>query len=219
MLRVHGMDEDDAQHARVCKDYKEGVSCLGWKNERVVGTSERNGRILEVRPDDPPQHRKKVTEVKKIVDKELGFARRNHDDAVSDDDFGEMTSYLYVCNKRVVGLLMTKRVQRAYALIPNERENIQHERDNGKNAGDATTSISRSLKPSKALMGVHQIWVHSAHRTRGIASKLVTAARDHYIFGMVVPAELVAFSSPTDEGLRFAKKYVGTETPLIYDIR
>ena len=79
-------------------------------------------------------------------------------------------------------------------------------------------SISRSLKPSKALLGVHQIWVHNSHRQKGIASKLVTAARDHLIFGMLVPYELVAFSSPTEEGLRFAKSYIDSERPLIYDI-
>ena len=74
------------------------------------------------------------------------------------------------------------------------------------------------MKPAKALLGVHQIWVHKSHRHRGIASKLVTAARDHLIFGMMVPLELVAFRSPTDEGLRFAKSYVGSDRPLIYDI-
>lgn len=209
MLRVHGLDEDDAQHAKICKEYKEGVTCLGWKNERQVGTLGKDDRILEVRPEDAQQHRNKVLEVKTIVDKELGFARRNIDDPSSAED--EMTCYMCISKKRVVGLVMVKRVQRAYELLPSEE-------GDGANNNGGTSSISRSLKPSKALLGVHQIWVHRLHRHRGIASKLVTAARDHLIFGMVVPLELVAFSSPTDEGLRFAKSYVGSERPLIYDI-
>ena len=123
-----------------------------------------------------------------------------------------MTFYIYISKKRVVGLLMVKRIQQDYELLSSK------EGDDNTNSNDNSSSISRSLKPSKALLGIHQIWVHNSHRSRGIASKLVTAARDHLIFGMMVPLELVAFSSPTDEGLRFAKSYIGSERPLIYDI-
>lgn len=207
MLRVLGLEEDDAQHAKVCKAYKEGVTCLGWKNERSVATFGKDDRILEVRPDDAQQHLNKVVEVKKIVDKELGFANRSRENT-SVTGTGK-TTYMFISKKRVVGLLVVKRIQRAYELLQagvTDDNNVEN-------------SISRSLKPSKALLGVDQIWVHKAHRHRGIASKLVTAARDHLIFGMVVPLELVAFSSPTDAGLRFAKGYTGSERPLIYDIQ
>lgn len=37
MLRVHGMQEDDAEHAKVCKEFQQGVAYLGWKTERRVG--------------------------------------------------------------------------------------------------------------------------------------------------------------------------------------
>ena len=198
MLRVHGMAEDDAEHAKICQKYNEGVTCFGWKNERSVATFEMDERILEVRPEDAPQHRMKIAEVKMIVDSELGFARRSNEKSMN--DAVNMTSYIYVSKKRVVGLLSVRRIQRAYELLPS--------------------SISRScsLNSSKALLGIHQIWVHNSHRSRGIASKLVTAARDHFIFGMMIPLELVAFSSPTEEGLRFAKRYLDSERPLVYDI-
>ena len=218
MLRVHGLDEDDAQHANICQDYKEGVKCLGWKNERSVATFfGKDDRILEVRPEDALLHRKKIAEVKSIVDKELGFAndRTNSGDDSSDEGTGSLTSYMYISNKRVVGLLMVKRIQRAYELLSSKEGGCNNNDTSG--TGNAA-SISRSLKPSKALLGVHQIWVHNSHRQKGIASKLVTAARDHLIFGMLVPYELVAFSSPTEEGLRFAKSYIDSERPLIYDI-
>ncbi len=234
MMRVHGVTEDDIQHAKICKDYKEGVTCLGWKNERKVeefgSTSKKwNDRILEVREGDALQHRKKVLEVKRIVDGELGFAvsssggaRHGDDDdvEVEEDPLNGLTSYLYVSNKRIVGLLLVKRIQRAYQVVVPKHTNTKTN-DNSSKANDESSSsfsISRSLKPSRALLGVHQIWVHSSHRNKGIASKLVTAARDHLIFGMMVPLELVAFSSPTMEGLRFAKSYLGVERPLVYDI-
>ncbi|KAL3811911.1 hypothetical protein ACHAXA_001436 [Cyclostephanos tholiformis] len=209
MLRVHGLDEDDSQHDKICKEYQEGVTCLGWKNERMVAAFGKDERILEVRPDDAHQHKNKVSEARVIVDLELGFATRQREDPPG-GIVGNETCYLYISKKRIVGLLLVKRIQRAYELIPSKGN---HEQNKGN-----SSSISRSLKPSKALLGVHQIWVHKSHRHRGIASRLVTAARDHLIFGMYVPLELVAFSSPTNEGLRFAKRYVGSDRPLIYDI-
>ncbi|KAL7530360.1 hypothetical protein ACHAXR_003448 [Thalassiosira sp. AJA248-18] len=216
MLGVHGLEEDDSQHAKICKEYKEGVACLGWKNERRVVTYGKDDRILEVRPEDSQQHRKKVSEVKAIVDKELGFANRITEDS-SSPVANDMTSYMYISKKRVVGLLVVKRIQRAYELISSKDDGGDDDNNNN-NGNNSSSSISRSLKPSKALLGIHQIWVHNSHRHRGIASKLVTAARDHLIFGMMVPLELVAFSSPTEEGLRFAKSYTASERPLIYDI-
>ncbi len=212
MLRVHGLDEDDAQHAKICEDYKQGVVCLGWKNERMVAALGQDDRILEVRSDDAQLHVAKVMEVKEIVDKELGFASTHTGKSLSNShNLDNMACYIYISKKRVVGLLLVKRIQRGYEFLPS----IHCDR----NTRNVSSSISRSLKPSKALMGIHQIWVHKSHRHRGIATNLVTAARDHLIFGMVVPLELIAFSSPTEEGLRFAQSYVGSERPLIYDIR
>jgi N-acetyltransferase len=228
MLRVHGLDEDDVQHDKICKEYQEGVTHLGWKNERmVVAFNGMDDRILEVRSDDPLLHRNKVVEVQAIVNKELGFARRQNDDIDNAVSGGggiagdiNMTCYLYISKKRVVGLMMVKRIQRAYELLqPSNKETSHYNGDDKRNGNDnLSLSISRSLKPSRALLGIHQIWVHKLHRHCGIASKLVSAARDYLIFGMSVPIELIAFSSPTEEGLRFAKRYVGSDRPLIYDI-
>ena len=47
MMTVHGMAEDDAEHERICSEYRKGVAFAGWKNERVVATfglnKSRNG--------------------------------------------------------------------------------------------------------------------------------------------------------------------------------
>ena len=228
---MHGLDEDDIQHDKICKDYQEGVVHLGWKNERmVVSFGNTDDRILEVRSDDPLLHRNKVVEVQAIVNKELGFARRKNDDIDNTASFGSggiagdvdmTTCYLYISKKRVVGFMMVKRIQRAYELLPPGNKETSHYNDKDKKGNgkdNSSLSISRSLKPSRALLGIHQIWVHKLHRHCGIASKLVSAARDYLIFGMSVPIELIAFSSPTEEGLRFAKSYVGSDRPLIYDI-
>jgi N-acetyltransferase len=66
-------------------------------------------------------------------------------------------------------------------------------------------------------MGVHQLWTHKSHRQKHIARTLVDAARGKLIFGMTVPHNLVAFSSPTVDGALFAKKYSFPDAPLVYD--
>ena len=179
-------------------------------------------RSKQIRPGDPPQHRKKILEVKSIVDTELGFATKQSNNSPHQQSLQDITSYLYISKKRVVGLLLVKRILHAYTLLPNNDNNdISNENDNATSKlhhSENQYSFSRSLKPSKALMGIHQIWCHHSHRHKGIASKLVDAARSTMVFGMTVPLELVAFSSPTLDGIRFAKKYLGTQRPLVYDI-
>ncbi|MFS7908335.1 putative N-acetyltransferase Eco1/Protein CHROMOSOME TRANSMISSION FIDELITY 7 [Helianthus anomalus] len=46
---------------------------VGWRNERVIDThSSQNGRVILVQNDDPPAHTKKVEEVIKMMEMELG---------------------------------------------------------------------------------------------------------------------------------------------------
>lgn len=202
-LIVHGTAEDQQNHIQICKSYKEGVTCLGFRKERCVGRF-GDERIVEVRDGDDTG-KKKVKEVKQIVDGELGFAASSKHTG-QEDVLAGVTSYLYIAKKRIVGLLLVKRVNRAYELI--------HEKSDGK-----TSSISRGTKPHPAIMGVHQIWVHNLHRHKGIATKLLECARGSFTFGMVIPVEKVAFSSPTEDGVGLAKQFVGEDGKvLVYDI-
>eukprot|EP00970_Alexandrium_tamarense_P019126 scaffold13625_cov159-Alexandrium_tamarense.AAC.2 len=225
MLRVHGLQEDDDQHDKVCRDYKEGVVFGGgWKNERCVGrfggcssssggggsgkSGGEEGRIVEVRPEDGVVMKQKVLEVKEIVDKEMGFAVASKRSGGEDgeDQLEGITSYLYIAKKRVVGLLLVKHVKRAYELLSNDDDTKGSHSNNDiskqtQQQHQHQHSLSRSLKPHKALLGIHQIWVHSSHRHQKIASNLVESARGNFIFGMTVPLELIAYSSPTLEGV------------------
>jgi hypothetical protein len=69
------------------------------------------------------------------------------------------------------------------------------------------TLHDRSLVPERAILGVGLLWTHSSARRCGIASRLVTAAREYAIFGMRVPVHRIAFSSPTQSGYAFTWKY------------
>ena len=66
----------------------------------------------------------------------------------------------------------------------------------------------RSLIPStEATLGIGLLWTHPVARHRGIATRLVHAARQHSVFGMKVARQDVAFSNPTQAGYNFAVRY------------
>jgi len=110
-----------------------------------------------------------------------------------------LTTYLYVNKKRVIGLVSAEAIQKAYRL---------------------ESSYERSTEARRAVLGIHQIWVHSKFRGRGVATQLLDAVRDKMVFNFAVPCRLLAFSSPTEAGIAFARSYVSTaslseSTPVI----
>jgi N-acetyltransferase len=118
--------------------------------------------------------------VRTIVDDELGYV-------ASDSDTALRSAYLYIRKRRVVGLVTAEVIERGYALQNN---------------------FERSKHPQKAMIGIHHMWVHSRFRKQGIATRLVDAVRKKMVFGLVVPPERLAFSSPTEAGVKFARRYV-----------
>ena len=151
-------------------------------------------------------------QVRAIVEKELGFADAPSLSAQCDNpnnrkDAGgprgvaavssisattaasrPRTTYLYILDNRVVGMLSAERVDRGYRLLRNNRD--------------------RSRTPQTAVLGVHQLWVHPRKRHSGLARRLLDAARERSVFGLVVPPHRVAFSSPTEAGANFARAYL-----------
>lgn len=130
-----------------------------------------------------------------IVDSDLGFAVSNVAGALK-------TSYLFVRNKRVLGMATVEIISKGFAL----------------------KSLSeRSNESRKAMVGVHKIWVHKKCRKMRVASMLVDAARSKFVYGLVVPVQMVAFSSPTEAGAEFATHYIRSASEddaaaaLVYD--
>jgi hypothetical protein len=190
-------------------------------NNNVKNT---NGCIVEVKESDSIQLRRRVLKVKSIVDKELGFWNKssNHSNsdinANSDNNIiesaslGGKTVYIYIENKRVVGFCSVEVISKAFQLHPNE--------DMTNKQGIVRNNqfvANRSTKSSKAMMGIHQLWCHRSHRKKGIATMLIDTARSKLVYGMTVPLNMVAFSSPTSDGAMFARQYTDTQMPLVYD--
>ena len=297
MLSVHGVEEDDKEHERICKEVREGVvfslqrtacrvvadygssssSTLSLslslssplcdrtnQYRRVIGPStsssnryqhnnnnknnntstanKQGGYIIEVRSTDSYALRQKVAAVMALVDQELGFVQDNHASSgltslgdVNNSSTIFKTSkgrpapivFLYVYQKRIVGLVSAELTRQAHRLLLVGSNNSS---DGGENEGKDHSNQQheqkheRSKETYRAMIGIHKLWVHDKVRHCHLATRLVDAVRARMVFGMTVPSHLVAFSSPTEAGARFAKKYVqttsgSTETPvLVYDL-
>ena len=190
-LYVNGQAEDEAIHRTVCSHYQFGIPFHGWKNERIALDINRDDRIVEIRPNDSKQKLNKLEQVKNIADTDMGFAPRGK----SILQPGEH-AFLYIRKKRIVAFAIIQKIDHAYILQKNNVRNNQ--------ICDAT-------------MGVYQIWVHRQHRRTGLASSLINTARRKILYGIVISPNMIAFSSPTESGTAFAKKYTETTNPKVYD--
>ena len=193
MLYVNGLEEDEVQHSKICQQYKLGVSYHGFKRERLIQMCEDGEKIIEIRSTDPPRHLMKVSQVKTIVEKDMSFTSNN-------SKLPDLTYYLYISSKKtIVGFLSVHPLSEAYPVISYDIN-------------------MRSQIPKKVTMGIYLIWTLKSNRRKGIANKLVDAARERFVYGMRVEKEKIAFSSPTEHGMQFAKKYIGIEKKvLVYD--
>ncbi|KAI1719600.1 ESCO1/2 acetyl-transferase domain-containing protein [Ditylenchus destructor] len=61
------------------------------------------------------------------------------------------------------------------------------------------------------FLGINRIWVHSQLRRKGLATFLLDAARRLMINGGTLPKTRIAFSEPTESGVKLAISYVGDE--------
>ena len=84
----------------------------GWKNERVVGHFP-SGRVLCVKPGDHASHWRKVEEVLSVVDTDLGFSE------VGIRWPDKTKVFMFIADKKVVGLLLAETIDKAYRIIPN----------------------------------------------------------------------------------------------------
>ena len=117
----------------------------------------------------------------------LGKLLRTELGTCADDGAAARTMFAFVLDGAVVGCVVTERIAEAYE---SRADNVLHR-----------------ASPKPARLGVAQMWVHSAHRRKGIAARLVDAARSHDAYPAAVPKSLVAFSQPTLFGALFASAY------------
>lgn len=74
-----------------------------------------------------------------------------------------------------------------------------------------------------AKIGVSRLWTSSAFRRQHVATQLLDALRRHFMTmtastSQVIPKEHVAFSDPTESGLKFAQKYFNRKDVLVFSL-
>lgn len=205
------------------------------KTNALTAQDTEAGCIVEIRPTDTYALRQKVVAAMAIVDKELGFVQAESSSTRSTNKSGRPAStvFLYIRQKRIVGMVSAEITRQAYRLLLVNNNN-SNEKDKDKDYPEQQKptpqhhhqpqQYERSTQPQRAMIGIHKLWVHSKIRHQSLATRMVDTARSRMVFGSLVPAHLVAFSSPTEAGTRFAQAYVhdatgSTDTPvLVYDL-
>ncbi|KAK9855187.1 hypothetical protein WJX84_008140 [Apatococcus fuscideae] len=74
MQYAPGEPKDERTHAAYHAAVLTGIRFQGWQTERVVRHCPGGSRILLVQQADPPAHWRKVREVTKFMEEQLGFA-------------------------------------------------------------------------------------------------------------------------------------------------
>ncbi|XP_011402887.1 PREDICTED: N-acetyltransferase ESCO2-like [Amphimedon queenslandica] len=206
MLYSYGQSQDELDHYEYHKKITSGIRFDGWKNERRVEAIEsfdrvsshppmKDTRILLVLPTDIKAHLKKIDSIIAHIDNELG---------ISTTGTLNPNAKLLMCisNRKVVGCIVVESITEGFRIMSNDENN--------------SSSWSCSEKSEPALMGVNKVWVFDSFRRKGIARKLLDAARHNFKPGHIIPKEAIAFTDPTVDGRHFAVSYCGTPNFLIY---
>lgn len=77
-------------------------------------------------------------------------------------------------------------------------------------------AIFCSKVPQPAICGINRIWVSSQHRRQKIASRMLDAVRERFIYACKLETKDLAFSQPTGDGKALARQYLGIERFLVY---
>eukprot|EP00730_Choanoeca_flexa_P013132 TRINITY_DN4995_c0_g1_i2.p1 TRINITY_DN4995_c0_g1~~TRINITY_DN4995_c0_g1_i2.p1 ORF type:complete len:358 (+),score=56.77 TRINITY_DN4995_c0_g1_i2:140-1213(+) len=139
---------------------------------------------------------------------------------------GTAKTFLYIAQHRVVGCVVSRSITSAHRVVnqalasPASTEDTQllesqpshSELDLSREASDRERGLvecSASAEP--AALGISKVWVLPSFRRQGIASRMLESARRHTLYGLHVPADQVAFTSPTANGRELAAKYTGRQ--------
>ncbi|KAF9187606.1 N-acetyltransferase esco2 [Haplosporangium sp. Z 767] len=78
------------------------------------------------------------------------------------------------------------------------------------------SAIFCSTVPQPAICGINRIWVSALYRRHKVASRMLDAVRDRFIYACKLERKDLAFSQPTGDGKSLARQYLGTDKFLVY---
>ena len=107
-----GDPEEEEGHNRIHQGRLDTLKFPGWKTERKVGDFPA-GRVLCIKPGDHSTHWRKVEDLLTVVDRDLGFSEVGI-------RWPEKTKvFLYIAERKVVGVLLAERIEKGYRILPN----------------------------------------------------------------------------------------------------
>ena len=195
MVYTYAEPKDQVEHCRFHKKLTSTIQFDGWKHERVVEEFP-DGRILMVLPTDQKKQLQKVNEISQLIERELGCDTAAT--AILNPHLSK--TFLYISNlKKVVGCVVAEKIEAGYRAIRNN-----------------SCCHYTSAESEQASLGIRRLWVFGPLRRQGLAVCLLDAVRHNFVYGRVIPKQLIAFSNPTPDGKKFASSYTGTEEFLVY---
>ncbi|KAI8599786.1 ESCO1/2 acetyl-transferase-domain-containing protein [Dissophora ornata] len=170
--------------------------------------------------------KRKVKEVLKLVNKELGSV---------DFDPEQLDSckvFLYISGKKkVIGCVIAERIKKGFEILslsPSDAstdDSVPPTNTPGATAANTMeaaapdhggSAIFCSTVAQPAICGINRIWVSTLYRRQKIASRLLDAVRDRFIYACKLEMSDLAFSQPTGDGKALASQYLGTDKFLVY---
>ncbi|OTF77986.1 N-acetyltransferase ESCO2-like protein [Euroglyphus maynei] len=193
MLYTVGEIIDEKTHQEYHDMFVNSLKYREWKNEDVVNVFD-DGRILRVLPSSPHYMHKKLDELFKIADIELGI---NVDLKSSLKSTSQFFIFISLPSKRIVGFVSAERIKYANKLLTEN-------------------PLMASTDEYPAECGVSRIWTHPNFRRKRIATRLLDTLRQVFYQNRIIPLDRLAFSDPTMIGKDFAKSYTKMDQFLIY---
>jgi GNAT superfamily N-acetyltransferase len=159
-----------------------------------------------------------------IVCEELGFVPSSK---TFPDKSSDQKAYICVYENKIIAMILVERIQSGYRFDPSfKQQQQQHQQGNdlerqpiskrvlassSSGSTSCNTAIIQQQQSNKttveAIIGIKLMWVHAKFRKHGIARHLINTAREKMIYGIIIPINKVAFSSPTQAGMLFANRY------------
>ncbi|XP_053213878.1 N-acetyltransferase ESCO2-like [Panonychus citri] len=194
MLFSPGEYEDESEHSKYHDTFINSLKYTPWKQEQVIKSFPDKSKILLVKPDHPKHMLKKVDELFKIADMELGI-NVSLFDCVKPD----MVFLLYIKNNRIVGFVVGQAIKEANVYNPS-------------------TGMINIADSVPCEIGISRIWIHPNYRRNGVGTHLIDSCR--YIFKPDYPVskDKIAFTDPTEEGQAFVFKYTGRKDILVFTV-
>ncbi|XP_054154493.1 N-acetyltransferase ESCO2-like, partial [Oppia nitens] len=193
MLYTTGEVVDERTHEEYHDMFVNSLRFIGWKHEEVVSVYD-DGRIIRIVADSKHKYMfKKVNELFKVADIELGI---NVD---LESSLKPTSVYLLFATKtkRIAGFVASERIKSANKLISEE-------------------PFIASTDEVPAECGIARIWTHPNFRRQKIATRLLDTLRTCFSYGKIIPKSNIAFSDPTINGKDFAKHYTKRNNFLVY---